>query len=82
MERHPRYSPAPGARALRRASLDGRNGTSTGAIPRERETSELGRSIVETWLLNARSEDYPVTLPRAEYNKNIAGKNMNRVSEA
>jgi hypothetical protein len=36
-ERHPRWSLAPGARALRRASLDGRNGTSMDAIPQERE---------------------------------------------
>ena len=56
MERHPCYSPAPGARALRRASLDGRNGSSTGAIPREGDTSKLGRSILEAWSLDARSE--------------------------
>ncbi len=40
-ERHPRWSLAPGARALRRASLDGRNGTRMDAIPQERETGEL-----------------------------------------
>jgi hypothetical protein len=32
-ERHPCWSLAPGARALRRASLDGRNRTSMDAIP-------------------------------------------------
>jgi hypothetical protein len=44
-ERHPRWSLAPGARALRRASLDGRSVSSMDAIPQERETGKRGRTI-------------------------------------
>jgi hypothetical protein len=45
LEGHPCWSCAPGARALRRASLDGRSGTSTGVLPVEIKASKLGRSI-------------------------------------
>jgi hypothetical protein len=45
VESHPRCSPAPGARALRRASLDGRNWINAGATPLEKGTSKLGRNI-------------------------------------
>jgi hypothetical protein len=45
-----------------RASLDGRNETSTVAIPQEWDTSKLGGSIIEMCSFNACNEAYSVPL--------------------
>ena len=37
---------APGTRTIKMCSFDRRSGTSTGAIPRERETRKLGMTIL------------------------------------
>jgi len=47
-ERHPRWALAPGARALRRASPDGRNGPIVDVVPHEREIETLYRNIIGT----------------------------------
>ena len=45
MAGYPRYSRAPGTRALRRASFDGRNWTNMGALPPVQGEGEMERAV-------------------------------------
>ena len=84
MEGLPRWSCAPGTRALRRASFDGRTSTNMSALPGEGKQASLGGTFIETCHSMRAVEDQSAPIPEERTNKlgRVIWKNMDRSMRA